>query len=61
MVYWPNCSTGLRLFCLSTAFIFHLNFADPMQKISFLKNIGLGILLLAVGYFIHRYFVNFLS
>ena len=32
----------LALFCLSTAFIFHLNFADPMQKISFLKNIGLA-------------------
>ena len=32
----------LALFCLSTAFIFHLNFLDPMQKISFLKNIGLA-------------------
>ena len=27
----------LAIFCLATAFIFHLNFIDPMQKISFLK------------------------
>ena len=41
----------LALFCLSTAFIFHLNFADPMQKISFLKNIGLagGFLFIVVN------------
>ena len=32
----------LALFCLSTAFIFHLNFEDPMQKILFFKNIGLA-------------------
>jgi len=32
----------LALFCLATAFIFHLDFTDPMQKISFLKNIGLA-------------------
>ena len=32
----------LGIFCLATAFIFHLNFIDPMQKISFLKNIGLA-------------------
>ncbi len=32
----------LAVFCLATAFIFHLNFVDPMQKISFLKNIGLA-------------------
>tara|TARA_X000000950_G_scaffold28006_1_gene30154 strand:- start:23 stop:409 length:387 start_codon:yes stop_codon:yes gene_type:complete len=32
----------LAVFCLATAFIFHLNFIDPMQKISFLKNIGLA-------------------
>ena len=31
----------LAIFCLATAFIFHLDFTDPMQKISFLKNIGL--------------------
>ena len=41
--YQARISSGLlALFCLSTAFIFHLNFADPMQKISFLKNIGLA-------------------
>ena len=32
----------LAIFCLTTAFIFHLDFVDPMQKISFLKNIGLA-------------------
>ena len=32
----------LAIFCLATAFIFHLNFIDPMQKISFLKNLGLA-------------------
>ena len=41
--YKARIAAGLlALFCLSTAFIFHLNFADPMQKISFLKNIGLA-------------------
>ena len=41
--YQARMAAGLlALFCLSTAFIFHLNFADPMQKISFLKNIGLA-------------------
>ena len=32
----------LAIFCIATAFIFHLDFSDPMQKISFLKNIGLA-------------------
>ena len=32
----------LAIFCLATAFIFHLDFTDPMQKISFLKNMGLA-------------------
>ena len=41
--YQARIAAGLlALFCLSTAFIFHLNFEDPMQKISFLKNIGLA-------------------
>ena len=41
--YQARIASGLlALFCLSTAFIFHLNFLDPMQKISFLKNIGLA-------------------
>ena len=32
----------LSIFCIATAFIFHLDFSDPIQKISFLKNIGLA-------------------
>ena len=50
--YRARIAAGLlALFCLSTAFIFHLNFADPMQKISFLKNIGLagGFLFIVVN------------
>ena len=41
--YRVRISAGLlAIFCLVTAFIFHLDFEDPMQKISFLKNIGLA-------------------
>ena len=41
--YRARISAGLlAVFCLVTAFIFHLDFEDPMQKISFLKNIGLA-------------------
>jgi len=41
--YQARVAAGLlAIFCLATAFIFHLNFADPLQKISFLKNIGLA-------------------
>lgn len=32
----------LAIFCVTTAFIFHLDFSDPMQKVSFFKNIGLA-------------------
>ena len=32
----------LAVFCLATAFIFHYDFADQMQMIAFLKNIGLA-------------------
>ena len=32
----------LAIFCLATAFIFHMDFVDPMQKIAFLKNVGLA-------------------
>ena len=32
----------LAIFCVTTAFIFHFNFADQMQTIAFLKNIGLA-------------------
>ena len=41
--YQAKIAAGLlAIFCLATAFIFHLDFIDPMQKISFLKNIGLA-------------------
>ncbi len=32
----------LAIFCLITAFLFHLDFSDQSQFISFLKNIGLA-------------------
>ena len=32
----------LAIFCGATAFIFHYDFADQMQTIAFLKNIGLA-------------------
>ena len=32
----------LAVFCFSTAFIFHLDFNNQMETISFLKNIGLA-------------------
>ena len=32
----------LAIFCLATAFIFHLDFSNQMQTVSFLKNIGLA-------------------
>ena len=35
-------ATLLCLFCISTAIIFHNNFADQMQLTSFLKNIALA-------------------
>jgi len=41
--YQARIASGLlAIFCLATAFIFHFNFIDPMQKISFLKNLGLA-------------------
>ena len=41
--YKARIAAGLlAIFCLATAFIFHLDFIDPMQKISFLKNLGLA-------------------
>tara|TARA_Y100001980_G_C14424450_1_gene214568 strand:+ start:217 stop:591 length:375 start_codon:yes stop_codon:yes gene_type:complete len=44
-------ATLLFLFCLSTAFIFHLDFSDNMQTTSFLKNIALsgGFLLIIIN------------
>jgi len=50
--YQARASAGLlAIFCLTTAFIFHLDFVDPFQKISFLKNIGLagGFLFIVVN------------
>ena len=32
----------LAIFCLATAFIFHMDFVYPIQKIAFLKNFGLA-------------------
>jgi len=41
----------LSLFCIATAVIFHNNFSNQMQFISFMKNIGLagGFLFLAIN------------
>jgi len=41
--YQARLSAGLlAIFCIVTAFIFHFDFADQMQTIAFLKNIGLA-------------------
>tara|TARA_Y100001958_G_C21183381_1_gene512886 strand:- start:749 stop:1138 length:390 start_codon:yes stop_codon:yes gene_type:complete len=41
--YYSRISAGLlAIFCLTTAFIFHYDFLDQMQTISFLKNVGLA-------------------
>ena len=32
----------LAIFCIATAFLFHFDFADQMQTILFLKNLGLA-------------------
>mgnify|MGYP001236164550 CR=1 FL=1 len=41
--YNAKLSAGLlAAFCMTTAFIFHNDFADQMQTIAFLKNIGLA-------------------
>ena len=40
--YQARLSAGLlAIFCLTTAFIFHHDFTNQMELISFLKNIGL--------------------
>ena len=41
----------LSIFCLATAIIFHSDFSDQMQFISFMKNIGLagGFLFIVVN------------
>ena len=41
--YQSRLSAGLlAIFCVTTAFIFHYDFADQIQTIAFLKNIGLA-------------------
>ena len=41
--YQARIAAGiLSVFCLVTALIFHFDFSDQMQTISFLKNIGLA-------------------
>ena len=41
--YQARISAGiLAIFCIITAFLFHFDFSDQRQTISFLKNIGLA-------------------
>ena len=41
--YQARVAAGiLSIFCLMTAFLFHFDFSDQSQLISFLKNIGLA-------------------
>ncbi len=41
--YQARIAAGvLAIFCLMTAFLFHLDFSNQSQFISFLKNIGLA-------------------
>ena len=41
--YNARISAGLlSIFCIATAFLFHFDFSDQRQTISFLKNIGLA-------------------
>ena len=42
-------ATLLAIFCITTALIFHFDFANQMQTIAFLKNLGLagGFLIIA--------------
>ena len=50
--YKVKISAGLLgLFCIATAFIFHNDFSNQMQFISFMKNIGLagGFLFLVIN------------
>ena len=44
-------ASGLMLFSLMTAFIFHFDFSNQMQIIAFLKNIGLagGLIFLIIN------------
>tara|TARA_B100000941_G_scaffold186018_1_gene133812 strand:- start:807 stop:1193 length:387 start_codon:yes stop_codon:yes gene_type:complete len=50
--YQARIAAGiLSIFCLMTAFLFHLDFSNQSQLISFLKNIGLagGFLFIVVN------------
>ena len=50
--YTARISAGLlAIFCIVTAFLFHFDFSDQGQTISFLKNIGLagGFLFIVVN------------
>ena len=50
--YRAKVSAGLlAIFCLVTAFMFHLDFSNQQQTVSFLKNIGLagGFLFIVVN------------
>jgi putative oxidoreductase len=50
--YGARLSAGLlSIFCITTAFIFHFDFVDQMQTISFLKNLALagGFLFIVVN------------
>ena len=41
--YQARIAAGvLAVFCLATAFLFHFDFADQSQLVSFLKNVGLA-------------------
>ena len=50
--YQARIAAGiLAIFCLMTAFLFHFDFSDQTQFVSFLKNIGLagGFLFIVVN------------
>ena len=50
--YKARISAGLlAIFCFATAIIFHLDFSNQLQTVSFLKNIGLagGFLFIVVN------------
>ena len=41
--YQARIAAGiLAIFCITTAFIFHFDFSNQLQLVSFLKNIGLA-------------------
>ena len=58
--YQARLSAGLlSIFCIATAFIFHYDFADQVQTIAFLKNMGLaGGFLLIVAHGTKNWSVN---